>query len=86
MPHPGAYSGAAFLRISRTATDVALLNVAALVEINDAAYQRVRLVLGGANMEPVRLYAVERRLEGQPIGQTLDIQAVLAAVQAGIAG
>ena len=85
IPHPGAYSGAAFLRISRTATDVALLNVAALVEINDAVYQRVRLVFGGANMEPVRLYAVERRLEGQPIGQMLDLQAVLAAVQAGIA-
>jgi CO/xanthine dehydrogenase FAD-binding subunit len=85
VPHPGASSGAAFQRISRTATDVAVLNVAAVVEINNTVYQRVRLVLGGANMEPTRLYTVERRLEGQPVGQPLDLQNVLAAVQAGIA-
>jgi CO/xanthine dehydrogenase FAD-binding subunit len=85
VPHLGIQSGTAFHRISRTPTDVALLNVAALVEINNASYQRVRLVFGGANIEPVRLYAVERRLEGQPVGNPLNSQALLAAVQAGIA-
>jgi CO/xanthine dehydrogenase FAD-binding subunit len=85
VPRPGAQSGTAFQRISRTPTDVALLNAVALIEINNASYQRVRLVFGGANMEPVRLYAVERRLEGQPIGEPLNSQALLAAVQAGIA-
>ena len=77
-------SGAAFQRISRTATDVALLNVAALVEINDASYQRVRLVFGGVNMESVRLYAIERRLEGQLIEEPLNLQALLTAVQTGL--
>jgi CO/xanthine dehydrogenase FAD-binding subunit len=85
VPHPGEQCGAAFQRISRTTADVALLSVVALVEINNASYQRVRLVFGGANMEPVRLYAVERCLEGQPIGEPLNLQALFAAVQAGIA-
>jgi CO/xanthine dehydrogenase FAD-binding subunit len=84
IPRPEVKSGAAFQRISRTATDVALLNVAALVEINDASYQRVRLVFGGVNMEPVRLYAVERRLEGQLIEEPLNLQALLTAVQTGL--
>jgi len=85
VPRPKGQCGAAFQRISRTATDVALLNVVALVEMNNASYQRVRLVFGGANMEPVRLSVVERRLEGQPVGEPVNLQAVLAAVQAGIA-
>jgi CO/xanthine dehydrogenase FAD-binding subunit len=84
IPSLGVESGAAFQRISRTATDVALLNVAALIEIKDASYQRVRLVFGGVNMEPMRLYAVERHLEGQAVGEPLNLQALLAAVQAGL--
>src|SRR5262249_31562800 len=43
IPRPVKLSGAAFQRISRTPTDVALLNVAALVEMHDGLYQRVRL-------------------------------------------
>jgi len=85
LPRPGGQSAGAFQRISRTATDLALLNVVALVEINDGSYQRVRLVFGGENMEPVRLYAVERCLEGQPIGEPLNLEALFSAVQAGIA-
>ena len=84
IPRPRVESGATFQRISRTATDVALLNVAALIELKDASYQRVRLVFGGVNMEPLRLYAVERRLEGQPVGEPLHLQALLAAIQAGL--
>lgn len=85
VPRPQGQCGAAFQRVSRTATDVALLNVVVLVEIDNASYQRVRLVFGGENMEPVRLYAVERCLEGQPVGEPLNLQVLLSAVQAGIA-
>jgi CO/xanthine dehydrogenase FAD-binding subunit len=85
IPRPAVRGGAAFQRISRTPTDVALLNAAALVEIEDESYQRVRLVCGGANMEPVRLYAVERRLEGLPVGESVDLQTLVTAVQVGIA-
>lgn len=81
--------GASFLRVGRTPTDIALLNAAALVEINDGVYQRVRLAVGGVNMEPVRLYNLEKQLEGQPVGAPLvstQLGALsLQAIQAGMA-
>jgi len=86
IPHPATGCGTSFMRIGRTATDVALLNAAALVEITNDCYRRVRLALGGVNMEPVRLQTVEKELEGQPVASSpADGQRVLAALQKGIA-
>ena len=65
IPRPASICGASFLRIGRTPTDVALLNAVALVEVANGHYQRVRLALGGVNMPPVRLWAIEKWLEGQ---------------------
>ena len=53
------------MRVGRTPTDIALLNAAALVQVTGGVYQRVRLALGGVNMESVRLQAIERQLEGR---------------------
>ncbi len=91
MPRPGSGRGGAFMRVGRTPTDVALLNVAAVVEVQNETYRHVRLALGGINMEPVRLTAVERHLEGQPVttgnqsGSALDVQRLAQALQAGMA-
>ncbi len=85
MPCLSANNGASFQRIGRTPADVALLNAAAVVEIQDGVYQRVRLALGGVNMEPVRVQAVERQLEGQPIMHPIDGQRIFAAVRSGMA-
>lgn len=90
LPHLSAGSGGAFLRVARIPTDVALLNAAAVVEVKDDKYQRVRLAMGGVNMEPVRLSAVERQLEGQPVNQegsnALDIQRLAHTLQRGMSG
>ena len=89
MPRPSVASGGAFMRVGRTPTDLALLNAAAVVEVQDDRYQRVRLALGGVNMEPVRLTAVERQLEGKPAtlegGNVLDVQRLASALQNGMA-
>lgn len=89
MPLPHPRCGASFTRVARTSTDVALLNAAALIEVQDDTYQRVRLALGGVNMEPVRLTAVERQLEGQPVhsagSNALDVQRLASVLQAGMA-
>ncbi|GAC1356707.1 MAG: hypothetical protein NVS4B11_22180 [Ktedonobacteraceae bacterium] len=81
IPSVSAHCGTAFARVGRTPTDVALLNVAALVEIEHDTYQRVRLVFGGVNMEPTRVLAVERSLAGQHIDES---KSVLTAVQTGM--
>lgn len=86
IPKPGAASGAAFLRVGRTLTDVALINVAALAQVTGGVYTRVRLALGGVNMQPVRLHALETHVQGMPASLPGDEQRLLAAVEAGMAG
>ncbi len=91
IPRPTFGCAASFMRIGRTPTDVALLNAAALVEVNGGVYRRVRLALGGVNMEPVHLEAIEKQLEGQPAAvpgsanNALDTQRIIEAIQAGMA-
>ena len=79
------HSGAAFMRVGRTPTDVALLNAAAVVQVTNGAFSQVRLALGGVNMEPMRLLATERQLEGQPISDAEDAQLLVTSLNAGIA-
>jgi len=82
---------ASFMRVGRTPTDVALINAAAFVEVNDGVYRQVRLALGGVNMEPVRIEAVEKQLEGGAVATSgdantaLDTQQIIAAIQMGMA-
>ncbi|MGZ6366292.1 MAG: FAD binding domain-containing protein [Ktedonobacteraceae bacterium] len=82
---------ASFMRVGRTPTDVALINAAALVEVSEGVYKQVRLALGGVNMEPMRIEAVEKQLEGQVIATSgdanaaLDTKQIIAAIQSGMA-
>jgi CO/xanthine dehydrogenase FAD-binding subunit len=91
VPRPAYGRAASFMRAGRTPTDVALINAAALVEVNGGVYRHVRLALGGVNMEPMRMQVVEKQLEGQPVANPgsannpLDIQRISAALQAGTA-
>ncbi len=87
IPHPAPGCGTSFMRAGRTSADVALLNAAALVEVSNGIYQRVRLALGGVNMEPIRLEGVERQLEGQPVTDNHEeSQRLLRVLQEGMAG
>jgi CO/xanthine dehydrogenase FAD-binding subunit len=84
LPRPVAANGASFMRVARTAGDVALLNVAAFVEIEDGTYRKVRLAFGGINMAPQRLTSLEKALEGQsvaPAAQAVE-QQIMAALKA----
>jgi CO/xanthine dehydrogenase FAD-binding subunit len=82
VPRPGTSCGTSFTRIGRTPTDAALLNAAAVVEIEEGVYQRVRVAMGGVNMEPVRLRGVERQLEGQPVAPFQDSEHLQATLRA----
>lgn len=85
VPHPGMQSGISFSRIARTPSDVALLNVAALVEIENESYRRVRLAFGGVNMEPVRVHGVERQLVGKAVTHPVNSQQLLEVLRVGMA-
>jgi CO/xanthine dehydrogenase FAD-binding subunit len=87
LPRPAGGRGGAFLRVGRTPGDVALLNAAAVIEVRDDVYRHVRVALGGVNMEPVRLTAVERQLEGQPVtsDSVLNVERLAQVLQAGMA-
>ncbi len=82
LPLLHAAYGVSFARIASTPTNVALLNVAAYVEVEQQRYTRVRLTFGGVNMEPTRLRAVEHELVGQQSNETTSIR---MAIQRGIA-
>lgn len=84
VPHLGSNAGTSLMRIGRTASDSALLHAAAMVEIDKGIYQKVRLAIGGINMQPMRLLAVEHHLQGQPV-DPLNSQALLSALHAGMA-
>ena len=82
LPSINAIYGTAFARVGRTPTDVALLNVAALVVLEHDLYKRVRLAFGGLNMEPMRMHTVEHTLEGQ---SSNDNACIMTALQRGMA-
>ncbi|GHO43202.1 FAD binding domain-containing protein [Ktedonospora formicarum] len=84
LPKPASACGTSFARISRSPTDVALLNATALVEIEAGRYKRVRLAFGGVNMEPVRISAIEQQLEGQPANAPLNVSHLQALVRNGM--
>jgi CO/xanthine dehydrogenase FAD-binding subunit len=91
IPWPAYGCAASFMRVGRTPTDVALINAAAFVEVDGGIYKQVRLALGGVSMEPVRMVAVEKQLEGQPAASSggsngaPDTPQIMAAIQAGMA-
>lgn len=89
IPRLGYGYGASFQRVARTPTDLALLNAAAVVEVTEGIYSHMRLALGGAHMEPVRLAGVERQLQGQSAmnagSNTINTQLLVSALQAGMA-
>lgn len=86
IPHPGPGSATSFMRVGRTATDVAILNAAAFVQITNGAYQHVHVALGGVNMEPLRLLSVERLLAGQKVASPATwAQSIVLVLQTGMA-
>lgn len=84
IPMAMARCGGSFKRIARFSSDVALLNVAALVEVEDGQYKHVRLAFGGVNMEPQRVHAVEQQLEGQSVEHPVNGERLLTALRTGL--
>lgn len=67
LPRQKSSSGAAFHKFSKTETDFALLNIAALVSVNRNKCQEIRIALGAATPLPIRLRAAEDALKGKEL-------------------
>ena len=67
VPAPGPGSGGAFMRLARTATDVAKLNVAVMMRVGDGVCQDVRIALGAVAPRPIRARKAEDILRGRKV-------------------
>ncbi len=83
IPRLSSECSSSFMRVGRTLSDGALINVVALVLLQNNVYQQVRLALGGVQMEPQRLQLIEEQLEGQAVDEVIGRQ-IWSALQAGI--
>lgn len=73
VPSPPAHSGTAFLKVGRTAEDLAIVNVAARITLGtDKTCKEARVVIGGGvGPTLIRYEKMEALLEGKKIGDAL---------------
>ncbi|RKY14711.1 MAG: xanthine dehydrogenase family protein subunit M [Planctomycetota bacterium] len=78
-PRPGAVG--AFLKKGRVRVDIALVNVAVLVQLEGGSFAHVRVAAGAVAPTPLRLRAVEELLEGQRATPELLVRADALAAE-----
>lgn len=79
MPTYGAGTGGAYLKMKHPASGFAVVGVAALVNIVDGKYTDVRLAVGGATANPIRISASEAALKDKAADDA-NIAAAIAHV------
>jgi CO/xanthine dehydrogenase FAD-binding subunit len=75
IPTPPAGAKMAFVRIARTAGDLATVNVASLIKLKDGICEDVRIALGGVAPTPVRVWKAEEVIKGRKPIETLIAKA-----------
>jgi carbon-monoxide dehydrogenase medium subunit len=80
VPAPAAGSAGAFLKLSKTAEDIAKVNVAVQIESGGGVCAAARIAIGSAAPTPVRAAAAESVL----IGRAFDAGAIKAAAEAAV--
>jgi CO/xanthine dehydrogenase FAD-binding subunit len=82
VPAPAAGSAGAFLKLSKTAEDIAKVNVAVMVALADGICTYVRMAIGSAAPTPLRALAAEEALAGRPFDGPAVRQAADSAAAA----
>ena len=67
LPRPPPGNGSAFLKLVRTAADIAKVNVAVLVAVSDNICQEARIVLGSVAPTVIRAKKAEAMLKGKKL-------------------
>lgn len=81
VPCPPAGAGQAFLKLVRTAADIAKVNVAVSLTVADGVCQKVRVALGSVAPTIIRARRAERILKGKAIDQRMIEEAAQAAAE-----
>lgn len=81
LPSPPAATGGAFLKLVRTATDVAKVNVAVTVTVTDGICQDVKIALGSVAPTPIRANKAEEALKGKKLDQEAIAEAAETAAE-----
>jgi len=81
LPSPPAATGGAFLKLVRTATDVAKVNVAVTVTVTDGICQDVKIALGSVAPTPIRANQAEEALKGKKLDQETIAEAAETAAE-----
>jgi carbon-monoxide dehydrogenase medium subunit len=82
VPGMPAGTGSAFLKVAKTADDIAKVNVAVMVTITDKICQDARIALGSVAPTPIRMTKAEQTLRGQKLDETTFARAAEAVADA----
>lgn len=81
LPSPPAATGGAFLKLVRTATDVAKVNVAVTVTVTGGICQDVKIALGSVAPTPIKANKAEEALKGKKLDQETIAEAAETAAE-----
>ena len=81
LPRPPAGTGGAFLKLVRTAPDIAKVNVAVTVTITDSTCQEAKVALGSVAPTLIRSKKAEETLRGKKLDQEVIEAAAEAAAE-----
>jgi len=81
VPRPAAGTGQAFLKLVRTAADIAKVNVAVSLTVAGGVCQEARIALGSVAPTPIRARKAEETLKGKAIDQRITDEAAEAAAE-----
>lgn len=79
IPNLAKGSGASFLKSTRTVAEVALVNVATMLQIQSGVCKKARIAVGAAQPRPFRATQAEKLLEGKTIDASLINEAATVA-------
>ena len=81
LPPPPAGAGSAFLKLARTAADIAKVNVAVMLTVTDNTCNEAKIALGSVAPTPIRAKKAEETLKGKKLDQKVIETAAQAAAE-----
>jgi len=81
VPRPRAGSTGAFVKLSKTAEDIAKVNAAVMITMADGKCEDVRIALGSVAATPIRASRAEDLLRGSTVGPEAMAEAAAAAAE-----